>query len=332
MNIHDPYELLQTLIPEGNKVFFSHNDLRGDYGDHSIFRMAYQLLSRRFKNIFVEGNVKSIDLGYNKGPISLDKEYLHSLFDLEEMPESKTFDTFEALVRERLKDSDFPQDVDMYVGRGGGYLFDSYDWISLHRMAEMLYYINKGVPVGLLPSTIYFADKKLLNLFLGVAKKCKFIVAREPITYSWLTEVCGLRDNVYLAWDLSLLETPKEVPKEGKIGVILTTDKVQTKDFEKYIEKNPNLIFFSTSPKKDERRLRYSAVETGGEYRYILGIDHLLSVIGTCDAVITDRYHGIVFSYLESVPVFALKDRLAKSRGFLEMARYYKPLLPLEHR
>lgn len=331
MVINDPFELLEKLVPSGDRVFLSHNDLRGDYGDHSIFRMAYLTLARKFKAIITEGNVKSIDIGYGKGTVSIDKEYLHSIFDLDELPESGTFECFKSLVQERLHEKDFPQ-VDLYVGRGGGYLFDAYDWISLHRFAEMLHYLNRGIPVGLFPSTIYYNNKKLLNIFVEIAKQCQFIIAREPDTYTWLKSVCGLQDNVHISWDLSLLETPKKAGKEGKIGVILTTDKVQTKDFENFLEKNPNLLFFSTSPKKDERRLRYSSVETGGEYRYVLGVDHLLTTISCCDIVISDRFHGVVFSLLEEVPIVPLKDRMARSKSFLDMSRFYKPLVPLENR
>lgn len=331
MNIQDPFDLIQTLLPDGKKVFLSHNDLRSDYGDHSIFRIAYIILAGKYSTVITEGNVKKFDIGYGKDSVNIDREYLHSVFDLDEIPDSESFEYFENIVNERLPSLDLP-DVDLYVGRGGGYFFDNYDWISLHRLAEMLYYANKGVPVGLFPSTVFFNNKKLLNIFKGVAKKCKFIIAREPITYSWLANYCDLKDNIHLSWDLGLLETPKESEKTGKIGVILTTDKIQTKSFEQFIERNNNLLFFSTAPKKDERRLRYSTVETGGEYKYILSLDDLLLTINSCSAVVSDRYHGVVFSYLQNTPVFPLKERLAKTRGFLEMVKFYKPLTPLEKR
>jgi len=332
MQIVDPYDFVNQHVQGGNVCFLGHGDLRNDYIDQISYRIAYLMLSRKFKKIVTEGNVKRFRVGGTVGVINIDKEYLHSIISLEDIPEGDSYDYFKKLVADRLKNV-LDTDVDCFISVGGGVFHDSYDSIALHRLAEMQFYLDKNVPVGVFPISAYFSNKKLLTIFTNVIRQCKFVMVRDAFTYKWLLSI-GV-DNVVLSWDLPLLETPHKPLQEysGRIGVILTIDRISSKGFENLLEKNnKKMMFFSTSPRKDERRLRYAASECGGEHVYASSPDHLMDLISSCSAIVSDKYGGIILSVLHGIPVIPLCGKDHSSRGFLEMLSEFNFLSPLEIR
>lgn len=317
LEIRDPYDILKS-IPEYKSIFLSHGDLRGDYGDQIVFSVAYRLLKCKTENIITSGNVKNFDLGTNS-IIPVDQEYLHGILSLEDIPEYKAYESFRNLVHTRLSDVGLPK-VDAYFGRGGSYFYDTNDWLTLHRLAEMLYYAESGIPVYMFPFSAFYKNAKLLDIFVNVARQCKLLMIRDPMTYKWM-ESLGFKDNIVQSYDLIFLENPAVVESKSNIGIVLTSDLYTTKNFENYLETDVDIVVFSTSPKRDEKRSRYIATQTRGVYRYVNSISDLLSTVASCSTIVTDKYYGLALAMLHDIPCVCLKSRSQMMGGLLTMKK-----------
>ena len=213
---------------------------------------------------------------------------------------------------------------DLVFLHGGGNLGDWY--IRWELIRQKIIKALKGNSIIVLPQTISFENRKKTNWLLKRAKKTysqesiKMFFARGSKSYDFAKDVLGVK-TLKLTPDTALC-----IPRIGrnesfkkKIGICLRNDieKINNEELTGEILRTAssigyNYVFTDTMNDKPIDSLNRLPVV----YNKIIEFSNY-------DLVITDRYHGVIFSYLAHVPCLALPS---KDKKVSDAIRFFKDL------
>lgn len=188
---------------------------------------------------------------------------------------------------------------DLIILSGGGYLGDEY--VEVYSpMCRLLKTFAKN-QILIFPQTVFFHSKKKEQYFMELCKKCKnlYIYLRERESKS-IFDKYGI--NAELVPDIVLTIPPKpHYEYNGKILLCLRND------VEKLISKEQEQII------RDELEKFGDVVITDTVYPNVFPLDRrneklqkIWKNFSECSLVVTDRIHGMVFSYITNTPCIAV--------------------------
>lgn len=196
---------------------------------------------------------------------------------------------------------------DIIILSGGGYIGDEY--IEVYQPIKKMLRIFKKNKILIFPQTIFFKSKNRENQFISLCKKCSNlkIFVREKKS-----------QKIFSDYDIKTFCVPDIVLNENiithkKNGPILLC---MRNDVEKYIDNST-----ISSAKRILNNLNLSFIETDTilENSFDLNLreqklNEILNKFANSSLVITDRIHGMIFSYLTQTPCIALNNYNHKVR------------------
>lgn len=212
-----------------------------------------------------------------------------------------------------LKKNIAPQDVIVLQGGGNlGNLYPRYEFVR--RTIIRSFRQNRIV---IFPQSIYFTDDKAGKLESAVARKVYAenhsltIFARDSKSYQEMMDLFP-DTHVELCPDI-VFSMNGSISSESRngIGICMRNDKEKTISPEQ-----TKRIIEQISKSKTERKTFDTVIDTErlvvGDYREQLVINKLKE-FAECEVVITDRLHGMIFSYITSTPCIAISNSTGKS-------------------
>lgn len=208
---------------------------------------------------------------------------------------------------------------DLIMIHGGGNLGDWYPELELNRHEIINTYF--GIPIISMPQTISFNNRKNTDWLLNDAKKTYsnkpnlLLVCRDDISLNFANSNF-LNTKLFKCPDMALCYDDYFVNRKAlnnKVLFCLRND-VEKNDSNNFIEEMKS--FF------DKKGLTIGITDThitndikiGHRDEVVIG---KLNEFKKYDLIITDRYHGIIFSYLTDTPCIALgsKDHKVKENS-----------------
>ena len=187
---------------------------------------------------------------------------------------------------------------DIIILSGGGYLGDEYVEIYLPLRRILQRFRNNKLLI--FPQTIYFLDKSHEQEFVSLCLQCKQlrIFVREPKSKE-IFDSLGVEAELVPDIVLTLKQQPHN--QYGKILLCMRKDTERALKDEDF-----SMIQLITS--------KYGSIEmtdTVNQNKFPMSernmqIDQMLSKFSNSSFVITDRIHGMIFSYLTHTPCVAL--------------------------
>lgn len=250
--------------------------------------------------VFLIGTPEHGNLGDQKIAVS-QVQFLKSLgIDFLEVP-----DSMYPVFKNNIKDST----ENLILLHGGGNLGNEYERCqNIRNDCIKSYPLSKIV---VMPQTIYFSNdeigsKKLKETVEIFAEhKNLTICAREQVSYDKMKE-CFAKNNIVFVPDIVLSNNVKEKSKGIKKQVLfLLRDDVekvdnlrQIKEIEEWAKKNNYVIKYNDTNKE----YRVSMLNRDRELK------KLFKLIEDSEFVVTDRLHGMIFSYIADTPVVVFKN------------------------
>lgn len=196
---------------------------------------------------------------------------------------------------------------DIIILSGGGYIGDEY--IEIYQPIKRMLKIFKKNKILIFPQTIFFKSKNRENQFIKLCKKCsnlKIFVREEKSKKIFST----YNIKAFCVPDIVLSE---EIITHKKNGPILLC---MRNDVEKYID---NSTILSAKKILNDLNLNFIETDTILENSFDLDLreqklDEILNKFTNSSLVITDRIHGMIFSYLTQTPCIALNNYNHKVR------------------
>lgn len=207
---------------------------------------------------------------------------------------------------------------------GGGWMGDLWlrDELTMRDMVKSASSICETI---VLPQTVYYASKDTLifaeaRAFWSNASRCLLCVREKASLNTCMHDLAMPRESVALLPDAGLLyQPPKEqhavLGRSGVVGFCIREDVEASGAFEvvgrlrqHVSESGYNVAELSTMA---ETPIPYSSREEA--------LQRKLEEFSSVDLVITDRLHGMVFSYLAGTPCIAFDNVTGKVKGVYEM-------------
>lgn len=221
-------------------------------------------------------------------------------YSIIEVPMNRTYATIH-IIKKHIK----KQDVITIVG--GGNMTDMYDGIE--EMRRKIIKTFKKNKIVCFPQTMSFSNtnlgKESLIRTIKIYNNHKklYIMARENMSYNLMKKYFK---NVYLAPDI-VFYLKNKVEKENKNGKIALCFRKDNEINEKFINKKNNIISAINKNKITFFDTYIGDKNITWENRY----DKLLETlrkISSYDLVITDRLHGMIFSYVMGTNCIAIDN------------------------
>jgi len=242
------------------------------------------------------GNVGDLAIHYSQNKFIKDN---YPDYNVVEIPVAKTYDYIRPIKRV-IKDSDIIALI------GGGSFGDMYPKADFMRLFIIRNFKNNKVIS--FPQTFNFSNsnygKRRLKRNLKVINNHSNIVlfAREKISFDLMKESFPNK-NVMLCPDIVLsLNCNNNVKRDGVVFSFRNDNEKKIDDEFKSIivnyakDKNQSIIYRDTTIPLNEFNI-------DKKYNYI---NEVLSVFSKSKLVITDRLHGMIFSYITSTPCIVL--------------------------
>ena len=211
-----------------------------------------------------------------------------------EVPVSNTESAI-LILKNKIKEND------LIVFSGGGYIGDEYIevYLPIQRILKR-FYKNK---ILFFPQTIFFKNAKREKKFINICKKCKNIkIFVREIKSEKIFKSYGIK--TYLVPDIVLSEKVQSHRNNGPILLCMRND------VEKYI--SDNVI---SSIKHILEKSNKNIIETDTVLSDIFDLslrdkklNEMLNFFSNSSLVVTDRIHGMIFSYLTQTPCIALSN------------------------
>lgn len=244
------------------------------------------------------GNIGDIAIRYAQREFILEN---YPDYNIVEIPVSNTYDYIMKIKRNIKKN-------DVIALIGGGSFGDMYPKADFMRLFIIKNFKNNKIIS--FPQTINFSDSKYgqrrLSKNIKVINNHKDIVlfAREQISYDLMKEYFPNKE-VYLCPDIVLsLNMVKVSKRDGVLFAFRSDNEKKISDelidnITKFINsKNEKIVFRDTTIPNDEficdERFNY--------------LNNLLADFGKAKLVITDRLHGMIFSYITATPCIVLPN------------------------
>lgn len=253
---------------------------------------------------FVSCGTNMGDHAIVKAETNLIKQCLGQDVPLVEVKVSETEDAIEKL-KNRINSED------IIVFSGGGYLGDEYIEVYLPMMRILKIFKNNKILV--LPQTIYFKDKKRENKFTKLCKQCKELVifVREQESKKIFNEN-GL--DAFLVPDIVLSE--KTLTQEVGQHILLCMRNDVERSLTSYIVSEITQIINERNKKVVVRDTVYDSIfEMKDRFEKL---EQIQMEFSKASLVVTDRIHGMIFSYLSQTPCIAFSNYNHKVRSEYE--------------
>ena len=265
-------------------------------------KVKKRIICKNKKNVYIflaadYGNLGDIAITYSQR--KLINKCFKDEYEILEIPLAKTYEYIDRL---SLKKDDIITIV------GGGNISDRYEWIEEARR-QVIKKFRKNKIVSF-PQTFEFSNTNLgmesLRRTINIYNKNKnlYIFAREENSYKSIVKYLK-NENVFLAPDIVffLKNSIKSISSNDEIGFCFRNDSekifTQEEQNEMYnIFKNYNIIEFDTHI--GDENVIY-------EDRYKV-LEEFIEKVGKMKLIITDRLHGMIFSYITNTPCIAFDN------------------------
>lgn len=255
---------------------------------------------------FVSCGTNMGDHAIVKAEINFIKQCLGQHISIIEVKVSETEDAID-----KLKDKMNPEDI--IVFSGGGYLGDEYVEVYLPMMRMLKVFKNNKMLV--FPQTIFFKSRNREKKFIRQCKKCKQITifVREQESKA-IFDANGLA--VFLVPDIVLSEKVQEHENNGKILVCMRND-VERSLSPNVVSKIVNIL-----QRQEEVIITDTVFTTLFDMKErFVKLEHMKKEFANASLVVTDRIHGMIFSYLSKTPCIAFSNYNHKVRSEYEWLR-----------
>ena len=205
---------------------------------------------------------------------------------------------------------------DVIVLQGGGNLGNLYPRYEFVRRTLVRTFPESRMIV--FPQSIFFSEDAGGKYEMGISRKAYekseqlIIFARDSVSYTKMKKTFP-KTKIELCPDVvfSLNGIVKENVRSG-LGVCMRDDREKTVTDKQLIE-----IIDAVKLRNKEKKKFDTVIEVDkpviGEYRESLLLSKLKEFAG-CEAVLTDRLHGMIFSYITSTPCIAFANSTGKSQ------------------
>jgi pyruvyl transferase EpsI len=196
------------------------------------------------------------------------------------------------------------RDDDVIVITGGGFLGSLYD-VNEQFVLESLKSFNHN-RIVIMPQTVYY-EKEIPSETIQTYrshKKLKFM-CRDSLSFELVRKTIGVKD-VYLFPDMVLLseKIADLTPKSNVVVLLFRDDKesTNTKDTQSQVEtycREKNYLV---------KKLDTNIHKLVMPWKRRLTITNFLRELSEARFVVTDRLHGMIFSYITNTPCIALNN------------------------
>ncbi|MEW5766924.1 MAG: polysaccharide pyruvyl transferase family protein [bacterium] len=214
------------------------------------------------------------------------------------------------------------------------------------RLFVLLFYSNLAKRlnkvVAFVNQTVEIQDPLVCSLVKKVYNELDYIAARDPFSRQRLIDIGVLPEKVNLSSDASFFLQVKfldsrieriiseEAIEEGSIGLIVRNQ--ANPDYKLWAETinqieeafKKRVIYVTTSKVEDmnfiKEVLKFIPLKyLKNEYDY----NEMIGIFKRLEMIISDRFHGAVFSILANTPVIPMKTKLSeKTKGLFEFFDY----------
>lgn len=201
---------------------------------------------------------------------------------------------------------------------GGGWMGDV--WPIEERTLEsimMTFYQNNTL---IFPQTVYYQRPEIEERISRRARisfmKCRNVVlcVRDMGSYNYC--ITHYNNNVILCPDIALYykKELKQNRKKKKIGICFRDDR----------EKNKHLSAYDIMQKCMFEDIEFVRLSTISESNISCSerkskVNELIDIFHDCSLVITDRLHGMIYSFLAETPCIAFDNKTCKVSGVYEL-------------
>jgi polysaccharide pyruvyl transferase WcaK-like protein len=231
------------------------------------------------------------------------------------------------------------KDVDIILYDFGGCPTDRHKSYFTMRLFEIYSAVKEGKKVFVINYTYDIKDDFLNKIAAEVLIKANAHIIREPLSKERLLNL-GIKENkISICLDTSFCISnysdkrcasiiQKLGLEKGGVGLIVRGDrKVGLKSVAKLvssIEKkyNKNIYFIYTCEALDEKIYRGLSKLCNIKALKISEVDEAIVIIKNMDLIISDRYHGAIFSIMASTPVLPIAANTIKMEGLFSLFKY----------
>lgn len=237
------------------------------------------------------GNLGDIAITYAQKKFI--KDYFEETHEIVEIPLAKTYEYINQL---NIKKDDIITIV------GGGNIGDRYEWIEEARRQVIKKFKNNKIIS--FPQTFEFSDtnlgKESLRRTIRIYNKNNnlYIFAREENSYTTMMKYLK-KDRVFLVPDIVfyLKDAIKQNKRDDEIGICFRNDseKIFSQDDQKEIFD----IFRDYKVEEFDTHIGDENVIYENRYKEL---EKFIQKVGKMKLIITDRLHGMIFSYITNTP------------------------------
>ena len=237
---------------------------------------------------------------------------------LDNFSDYKVIEIESKFVRKNIKFLKKYVDNSLILVNGGGFIGSL--WIDEEIMVRKIVNNFTNNKIIILPHTLLYENtidgNKEFEISKSIFKKHPnlYICAREKITYDFLKkELPDCKAYLFPDMVLYLNRLTKNCNKNKKVLVCLRSDKEKTIDSN--IDLNDVLLKYGYKDIVYTDTVIFNNVYEKNREKVIL---KFLEYINNFDLMITDRLHGMIFSYLAKTPCLVIKSKSHKIQGVYE--------------
>lgn len=271
-------------------------------------------------NIFFQNIEKKFQEKYSRGIVETIKPYIFRHY-------------YSQNIIEKIKKAD------IVIFNGGGLISDHLKYYAPMPLFELYLAKNLGKKVGIVNQTASLFDPLLFKVASVPYKKLDFVNVREKCSDKMVEKLGVSKKRVTASCDAAFTAIPasdkkikkiishEDIRKDDVVLIIRGDKKVNYQlwaEIVRYLNtKDKRVLFLHTCKAHDKKVI--TKLSKLGEIREISTYYNYQEVIGLLrhvSLVITDRYHGAIFSIIAHTPVIPFDPTTFKMRGLFKMTTY----------
>ncbi len=244
---------------------------------------------------------------------------------------------FRKLYSKSFMDKVDEADVILYNGRG--IFADVHKFYLPMRLFEIYLALKRGKEVILVEHSFDIKDKFLIKMVLAAFKDVSLQLVRESSSRKNLLRV-GLKKNTLVTCPDSALSVAIRSDRgysklakkfdiiKGSIGLVIRGDReVDINNLSKFVKLlkerfNKKIYFIFTCKSFDKKVYDKLSKKVSLGFLDPVGHDETIAVMKKMDLVVSDRYHGTIFSILANTPILPLSANTVKMEGLFRLFKY----------
>ena len=242
-----------------------------------------------------------------------EKEYLLTTLQNEVMDiPTEMFQIYRHILRRTIPSSSY-----VFI-TGGGWMGDV--WPIEERTIESIALTFKTNPILIFPQTVYYQnpneDNKVSRMAQQAFQKCKKLVlcVRDKGSYDYC--VAHYNNKTILCPDIGLYYKIKlgEKRNKRKIGICFREDREKIN----HLSENEIIEGFKGESIEFVKLSTLNEHPVSCEERHF-EVNRLIEQFHDCSIIITDRLHGMIYSYIAETPCIAFDNKTHKVSGVYEL-------------